>query len=65
MSPRARYNPKGVPDDTHAGSVEIIASGNVAGDNGNWQLIIVGNNFEVQKRIGDAWVSAGRFIPPP
>lgn len=53
-----------LPDDTHDGSVEIIADGNAPGDNGNWRLIIVGNNLERQKRIGGSWESAGRDTPP-
>ncbi len=65
MAVRGRYNPKGVPDDTHAGSVEIIASGNVAGDDGNWRIIIVSNNLEFQKRIGGSWVFAYAATPPP
>ncbi len=63
MTIRGRYNPKG--PDTHKGSVEIIAPGNVPGDNGNWRLIIVGANLEFQKRIGGSWVFASGVTPPP
>ena len=45
--------------------IELIVDGNVAGDNGNWQAIIVGNNIEVQKRIGGLWVFAFGITPPP
>lgn len=52
-----------LPDDTHEESVELIASGNVAGDNGNWRIIIVSNNLEFQKRVGGAWVFASGITP--
>ena len=29
-----------------------VADGNGAGDDGNWRLIIVGNNLEIQKKGG-------------
>ncbi len=54
-----------LPDDTHDGSVEIIADGNDEGDNGNWRLIIVGANLEFQKRIGGSWEFASGVTPPP
>lgn len=53
-----------LPDDTHEGSVEIIVDGNGPGEDGNWRFIIVGNNLEVQKRIGGSWEFAGGFTPP-
>lgn len=50
-----------LPDDTHDGSVEIIADGNDADENGNWRIIIVGTKLKVQKKVGGTWKSAGIF----
>ncbi len=43
---------------------EFIKSGNAIGDNGNWSLIIVGDNFEVQVKISGAWKIARQFNRP-
>lgn len=42
-------------------SIELIAPGNVKGDNGNWRIIIVGEKFKVQKKVSGTWKNAGGY----
>ena len=43
---------------------EIIKSGNVAGDDGNWSWIVVGDNCELQVKISGVWKIARKFNRP-
>ncbi len=36
--------------------LEIIADGNVEGDNDNWRWKVVGQNLELQVKISGTWV---------
>ena len=49
---------------TNDGFHEIIFSGNVAGDNGNWRIDISTGNFVIQKRISGAWVDGIKVDDP-
>lgn len=42
-------------------SIELIDDGNVAGDDGNWLIIIVGARLKVQKRVSGSWVDTGGY----
>lgn len=37
------------------GGIEIIQSGGSAGDDGNWRIIIVGNNLRFQRKESGVW----------
>lgn len=39
--------------------LEIIKDGNVAGGNGNWRLIIVGDDIQLEHRESDSWIRRG------
>ena len=41
------------------GFYEFIKDGNVAGDDGNWRIVIVGDNLIAQRRESSAWVQRG------
>ncbi len=42
-------------------SYEFIDDGNEAGDDGNWRIIISGDDLATQKRIGGAWSEAKKI----
>lgn len=50
-----------VPDDTHEGSVEIVAPGNDVDEDDNWKLEIEDGKLKAKKRVGGVWVFAGGF----
>ncbi len=39
--------------------VEILKPGNQPGDNGNWRLIIVGNDIKLQQKVSGIWKQHG------
>ena len=39
--------------------LEIIKEGNVAGGEGNWRLIIVGDDIQMEHRESGSWVRRG------
>lgn len=43
---------------------EFIKTGQSAGDNGNWSLIIIGDNLHVQVKIAGTWRNAWHFPRP-
>ena len=43
---------------------ELVKSGNVVGDDGNWSLIIVGDNCELQVKVSGVWKIARKFNRP-
>ena len=44
-------------------TAELIAPGNVAGQNGNWRFAISGVNLEVEKKESGSWVQKWTFEP--
>ena len=44
---------------TNDGFHEWIKDGNVAGGDGNWRIVIDGDNFIAQRRESSAWVQRG------
>lgn len=44
------------------GGIEIILEGNVAGDDGNWQLVAIDGNFIIRKRVSGSWEKARTIL---
>ncbi len=44
---------------------EMIKDGQVAGDDGNWSLIIVGTELKLQVKVSGTWKPARNFSTPP
>lgn len=40
---------------------EFIVEGNEPGDDGNWQIIINGDDLIIQKRVSGAWITTNTF----
>ena len=40
--------------------IELIPEGSEPGDDGNWRIIVVGNDLQFQRRVAGVWEFAGQ-----
>ncbi len=63
METRSIINPRAPRRDAD-GRYEFLKPGNTYGDDGNWGLLIVGDNWHVQVRISGVWQDSWDFPRP-